>query len=223
MKEVNQSINVSDTNVHGSNFSEPFENTKEKQPVESLILSHTKVEQALYELMFAETRKAMSRAGAFSLRYLMVQTGIYNYSSLRRAKTGLINKLSIEREKTSVRAKSSAVMYIVYSPTEILARRRRAGFNPYPKELTDGESANNSGQLIEQLVHQHDLSRRQAQVALKCAEGLSNAEIGAKLLIGQETVKFHLRNIFVKFGVKRRAELIAYLFRQELTGLIDRN
>lgn len=223
MKEVIQLESDTSADILNSNFSDVIENTKDKQPVEFLVLSHTKVEQALYELMFAETRKAMSRVGAFSLRYLMVQTGIHNYSSLRRAKIGLVNKLSIERKKNSRRGESSAVMYVIYSPTEILARRRRAGFNPYPKELTDGESGNQSEQLIEQLIHRHDLSRRQAQVALKCAEGLSNAEIGAKLLIGQETVKFHLRNIFVKFGVKRRAELIAYLFRQELTGLVDRN
>ncbi len=223
MKEINQSEKVSGTNSDNLHSGETLENTKEKQPVEFLILSHTKVEQALYELMFAETRKAMSRSGAFSLRYLMVQTGIYNYSSLRRAKIGLINKMSIERKKTPVRAKSNAVIYVVYSPSEIVARRSQAGFNPYPKELTDGESANHSEQLIERLVHRHDLSRRQAQVALKCAEGLSNAEIGAKLSIGQETVKFHLRNIFVKFGVKRRAELIAYLFRRNLTGIVDKN
>jgi len=46
---------------------------------------------------------------------------------------------------------------------------------------------------------------------LCCAEGLTNAEIGARLLITEQTVKFHLRNIFVKFGVKRRAELISRL------------
>ncbi len=83
--------------------------------------------------------------------------------------------------------------------------------------------ANSSTQVIDQLVQRHNLSRRQAQVALKCAEGLSNAEIGAKLLIRQETVKFHLRNIFIKFGVKRRTELIVHLFQQELTGSNGRN
>jgi DNA-binding CsgD family transcriptional regulator len=52
------------------------------------------------------------------------------------------------------------------------------------------------------------LSRREAQVALCCVEGLTNAEIGLRLLVTEQTVKFHLRNIFVKFGVKRRGELI---------------
>lgn len=125
--------------------------------------------------------------------------------------------MSIERQKTHGANKSSAVIYIVYDPSEIIARRREASFNPYPKEMMDGDAGNSAGQIIEKLVRQHSLSRRQAQVALKCAEGLSNAEIGAKLFIRQETVKFHLRNIFIKFGVKRRTELIAYLFLRELT------
>jgi DNA-binding CsgD family transcriptional regulator len=55
------------------------------------------------------------------------------------------------------------------------------------------------------------LSRREAQVALCCVEGLTNAEIGTRLSVTEQTVKFHLRNIFVKFKVKRRAELISRL------------
>lgn len=222
MKETNQSNSVTGAEIHRSNFSEVIENAEENQPSEFLNLSHTRVEQVLYELMFNETRKAMSRTGAFSTRYLMVRTKIYNYSSLRRAQLGLVNKMSIERQKPSVGAGSAAGIYVVYNPFEILARRSKAGFNPYPKEISNGETENYSAELIERLVRQHDLSRRQAQVALKCAEGLSNAEIGAKLSIRQETVKFHLRNIFVKFGVKRRAELIAYLFRRNLVSIIDR-
>jgi DNA-binding CsgD family transcriptional regulator len=42
-------------------------------------------------------------------------------------------------------------------------------------------------------------------------EGLTNAEIGLRLLVSEQTVKFHLRHIFIKFGVKRRAELISRL------------
>ena len=56
-----------------------------------------------------------------------------------------------------------------------------------------------------------NLSRREAQVALACAEGMTNSEIGRRLSIGEQTVKFHLRNIFAKFGVRRRTELISRL------------
>lgn len=226
MKETNEFNNNKDLKFHNSVFNQVSENeeisndlTGEIQLTEILALSHTKMEQLLYQQMFAETRKAMAKIGTFSTRYLMIQTGIHNYSSVRRAKIGLINKMSIERQKTPGAIKSSAVIYIVYNPSEIIARRREAGFNSFSKEMSGGDPDNAAGQIIEKLVRQENLSRRQAQVALKCAEGLSNAEIGAKLFIQQETVKFHLRNIFIKFGVKRRTELIAYLFRQNLTGL----
>ena len=63
------------------------------------------------------------------------------------------------------------------------------------------------------IIENARLSRREAQVALRCAEGLTNAEIGRKLDVTEQTVKFHLRHIFVKFGVKRRTELISRLLR----------
>jgi DNA-binding CsgD family transcriptional regulator len=227
MKETNEFNNIEGWTSHSAIFNEARtavesskDGSREKQPAEILpALSHTKTEQRLYEVMFAETRKSTAQAGAFSTRYLMVQTGIHNYSSVRRAQIGLVNKMSIERQNPDGSPKSSAVIYVVYDPSEIIARRREAGFNPYPKETMDVDPENPGGRIIEKLVERHNLSRRQAQVALKCAEGLSNAEIGAKLVIQQETVKFHLRNIFIKFGVKRRTELIAYLFLQELTQL----
>jgi len=50
-------------------------------------------------------------------------------------------------------------------------------------------------------------------------EGLTNAAIGTRLQVSEQTVKFHLRNIFVKFGVKRRAELVSRMFRDgEING-----
>ena len=65
--------------------------------------------------------------------------------------------------------------------------------------------------VIQRVVENKNLSRREAQVALCCVEGLTNAEIGLRLLVSEQTVKFHLRHIFIKFGVKRRAELISRL------------
>jgi DNA-binding CsgD family transcriptional regulator len=58
------------------------------------------------------------------------------------------------------------------------------------------------------------LSRREAQVALLCMRGLTNADIGRRLRVSEQTVKFHLRHVFIKFGVRRRAELISKLLWQ---------
>jgi DNA-binding CsgD family transcriptional regulator len=51
-------------------------------------------------------------------------------------------------------------------------------------------------------------------VALCCVEGMTNAEIGARLRVSEQTVKFHLRNIFSKLGVRRRAELVSRLLSE---------
>ena len=55
------------------------------------------------------------------------------------------------------------------------------------------------------------LTTRELEVFRGASRGLTNAEIGTRLMVSEQTVKFHLRHIFIKFGVKRRAELISRL------------
>jgi DNA-binding NarL/FixJ family response regulator len=69
---------------------------------------------------------------------------------------------------------------------------------------------------IERLAEQYNLSSREAEVTLSCAEGLTNAAIAERLKVSTETVKFHLKNIFDKVGVDRRGQLIVMIFMTEL-------
>jgi len=55
------------------------------------------------------------------------------------------------------------------------------------------------------------LTARESQIAQLLLRRLSNKEISTVLKISERTVKFHLSNIFDKFGVEKRRSLIEFL------------
>lgn len=197
-------------------FGEFLEPAKDGQAMSLLALSHTPIEHQIYLAMLNETAAAHTRVGAFSARRLMVLTGLQGYTTIRRGLNGLLNKSSIERHAVAGDKELGqlSAVYFIYSPEEIFERRKAAGLAPYPKEAQAYEGRRAFNVVIERVVGGHNLSRREAQVALGCAEGLTNAAIGEKLHVSEQTVKFHLRHIFVKFGVRRRAELVSRLFTE---------
>lgn len=178
-----------------------------------LALSHTPLEDQLYRAMLTEVMRAERKGGAFSIRGLSRLTGINSSSTIRRALTGLLSKLSIESAKQEEGASRlrEGNFYQIFMPAEIFERRRAFGLPLYPKEIEAHKRSAGFERALECVARNNNLSRREAQVALACAEGMTNSEIGRRLSIGEQTVKFHLRNIFTKFGVRRRTELISRL------------
>ncbi|HKG11854.1 MAG TPA: helix-turn-helix transcriptional regulator [Pyrinomonadaceae bacterium] len=180
-----------------------------------LALTHTRAEHGLYEAMLAETRSKESRAASFSTRRLMELTGLTSYSTVRRTLRGLLRKLSIESgENVPTPRSSGGATFRVYGPEEIFSRRLAAGRDPYPEDVGGFERRAAFTSVLKRVVGKSDLSRREAQVALLCTRGLTNAEIGRRLGVKEQTVKFHMRHALIKFGVRRRAELISHLLTQ---------
>ena len=58
------------------------------------------------------------------------------------------------------------------------------------------------------------LTDRENQVLRLLAVGMSNREIGVRLLISEATVKFHVRNLRDKLEVRRRTEIVYTATRQ---------
>src|SRR5882724_3578009 len=205
---------------------EKIEHPADEASLALVALSHTPVERRLYAAMLAAMPGATNAANeppqnhlnenqpaVFTVRTLMDLTGIVSLSTIRRGLEGLVSKFSIEREVKAngngTRDHTSA--YRVFPPEQVIARREERGMKSYAKGIESGVGGRAFERVIQRVVENKNLSRREAQVALCCVEGLTNAEIGLRLMVSEQTVKFHLRHIFIKFGVRRRAELISRL------------
>lgn len=68
-----------------------------------------------------------------------------------------------------------------------------------------------SGQPLPQLT------AREHEIVLYVAEGYNNRQIAEKLLISENTVKNHMKNIFEKLGMDNRVQLTAYAVKHGMS------
>ena len=62
------------------------------------------------------------------------------------------------------------------------------------------------------------LTKRELEVLILLADGLTQSAIAAELSISAKTVATHIQRILSKLGVHSRAEAVAYAFREGLVG-----
>jgi DNA-binding NarL/FixJ family response regulator len=70
----------------------------------------------------------------------------------------------------------------------------------------------------ERAAKEAGLTERELVIVRAVARGLSNEAISKELWVAEQTVKFHLTNVYRKLGVSNRTEAARYAFEQ---GLLD--
>jgi DNA-binding NarL/FixJ family response regulator len=68
-------------------------------------------------------------------------------------------------------------------------------------------------------VRKRGLTKRQRQVLMPVAEGLSSREIAEELSLSHKTVEVHRRRIMQKLGARKVTDLVRYAMREGLIGL----
>ncbi len=73
----------------------------------------------------------------------------------------------------------------------------------------------------ERLAVAAHLTERETDILRALAEGLSNAEIAARLWLSPETVKTHVKSILGKLGVRDRTQAVVWAYRTGFAGSGD--
>ena len=103
---------------------------------------------------------------------------------------------------------AGAVAYVVKTalPDDLSVAVRQAFSHSVFLPSTNGNGSAPKADEPRPAPKQHGLTRREVEILLLVAEGESNAAVAKRLWVTEQTVKFHLSNIYKKLGVANRTE-----------------
>jgi DNA-binding NarL/FixJ family response regulator len=195
-----------------------------------------------HRLMVEGTRQALERAGGFDVVGEAVN-GVQVLPLIRRLKPelvlldlrmpqmdGLTCLAKIRKEHPDIKV---AILSVSQDP-EVIQTALKRGANAYivktidPADLAaalrqaiDGNVFTTAGVTEDpgaRAARDAGLTERELVIVRAVARGLSNEAIAKEQWVAEQTVKFHLTNIYRKLGVANRTEAARYAFEQ---GLVD--
>ena len=118
---------------------------------------------------------------------------------------------SSDRDQISAAFRRGAMAYIVKSvnPVDLPSAIRQAHDQTVFHPVTGGEPASEESD---------ELTDRELTILRAVTRGLSNRDIGKELWVTEQTVKFHLTNIYRKLGVRGRTAAARYAHQH---GLVE--
>lgn len=102
----------------------------------------------------------------------------------------------------------AAVVLLVLSLVILLIAQMRALAEDQARTSSDNYEAESENERIDRLVHEYALTKRETDVLRLLAKGYSVKGIAEKLVVSENTVKFHRSNIYQKLGINSRQSLI---------------
>jgi len=121
-------------------------------------------------------------------------------------------KSNIHHVQAALEAGASAYIIKTIHPLDLVGALRqtlqRTVFHPRLSQALRGENG-----------HTEELTARERQILTAVARGLSNKAISEELWVTEQTVKFHLTNVYRKLGVPSRTAAVRYAHEHGLVGM----
>jgi DNA-binding NarL/FixJ family response regulator len=157
-----------------------------------------------------EATRQLTGSGEYRPRVIILTTfdlDEYVYEALRAGASGfLLKDVTAERLFDAVRVVADGEALLAPGVTrrligEFAAQRRGSKVDPVVALGTTGLGT---------------LTPREIQVLRLVAEGLSNAEIAARLVVNEETVKTHVSRVLRKLGLRDRTQAVVTAYESGL-------
>ena len=141
--------------------------------------------------------------------------------------------LAAAKEITSEIPETAVLMFTAFAERSLLTRGLESGAKGYIlkeaphqtivraiQKVADGDGYVDPALMPAFLTKEREnmLTAREREILQLLADGMSNADVAAKLFISQETVKSHVRHILSKLEADRRTHAVAIALR---TAIID--